>query len=166
MCFYFHCRYLKNTILKRKLVELYHLSSNSRSCFLKSSQLIRRWCKKFPYTLVCFICSFSSTIYICKFSVKKLTLHEKFSTPVVMYHALMSDSVSYPSKHWIIFDVWLDSLCRMIVADELDYLITRDRSVLHDLFMLTTFPFSRCILIGTIFKTSWSISQGFFVWSV
>ncbi|KAK8683423.1 hypothetical protein V6N13_039484 [Hibiscus sabdariffa] len=36
----------------------------------------------------------------------------------------------------------------LIIADELDYLITRDRTVLHDLFMLTTFPFSRCILIG------------------
>ncbi|KAK1586436.1 hypothetical protein Q3G72_002563 [Acer saccharum] len=36
----------------------------------------------------------------------------------------------------------------LIIADELDYLITRDRAVLHDLFMLTTFPFSRCILIG------------------
>ncbi|XP_044481851.1 cell division control protein 6 homolog B-like [Mangifera indica] len=36
----------------------------------------------------------------------------------------------------------------LIFADELDYLITRDRAVLHDLFMLTTFPYSRCILIG------------------
>ncbi|XP_004500243.1 cell division control protein 6 homolog B-like [Cicer arietinum] len=36
----------------------------------------------------------------------------------------------------------------LLVADELDYLITKDRAVLHDLFMLTTFPFSRCILIG------------------
>ncbi|KAJ1384202.1 Winged helix-like DNA-binding domain superfamily [Sesbania bispinosa] len=36
----------------------------------------------------------------------------------------------------------------LIVADELDYLITKNRAVLHDLFMLTTFPFSRCILIG------------------
>ncbi|XP_059626955.1 cell division control protein 6 homolog B-like [Cornus florida] len=36
----------------------------------------------------------------------------------------------------------------LIIADELDYLITRDRAVLHDLFMLTTLPFSRCILIG------------------
>ncbi|KAK1265093.1 hypothetical protein QJS04_geneDACA011449 [Acorus gramineus] len=36
----------------------------------------------------------------------------------------------------------------MIVVDEMDYLITRDRAVLHDLFMLTTLPFSRCILIG------------------
>ncbi|XP_044504950.1 cell division control protein 6 homolog B-like [Mangifera indica] len=41
-----------------------------------------------------------------------------------------------------------DSKMMLIFADELDYLITRDRSVLHDLFMLTTFPFSRCILIG------------------
>ncbi|KAJ4830103.1 Cell division control protein 6 B [Turnera subulata] len=36
----------------------------------------------------------------------------------------------------------------LIIADELDYLITRDRAVLHDLFMLTALPFSRCILIG------------------
>ncbi|CAI9109182.1 OLC1v1008956C1 [Oldenlandia corymbosa var. corymbosa] len=36
----------------------------------------------------------------------------------------------------------------LIIADEMDYLITKDRSVLHDLFMLTTLPFSRCILIG------------------
>nr|XP_027089849.1 cell division control protein 6 homolog B-like [Coffea arabica] len=36
----------------------------------------------------------------------------------------------------------------LIIADELDYLITKDRAVLHDLFLLTTLPFSRCILIG------------------
>ncbi|XP_031123021.1 cell division control protein 6 homolog B [Ipomoea triloba] len=36
----------------------------------------------------------------------------------------------------------------LIIADELDYLITQDRAVLHDLFMLTTFPSSRCIVLG------------------
>ncbi|PIN18494.1 Pre-initiation complex, subunit CDC6, AAA+ superfamily ATPase [Handroanthus impetiginosus] len=36
----------------------------------------------------------------------------------------------------------------LVIADELDYLITKDRAVLHDLFMLTTLPFSKCILIG------------------
>ncbi|XP_059300600.1 cell division control protein 6 homolog B-like isoform X1 [Lycium ferocissimum] len=36
----------------------------------------------------------------------------------------------------------------LIVADELDYLITKDKAVLHELFMLTTLPFSRFILIG------------------
>ncbi|CAO2172125.1 unnamed protein product [Urochloa humidicola] len=36
----------------------------------------------------------------------------------------------------------------LVVVDEMDYLITRDRAVLHDLFMLTTCPYSRCILIG------------------
>ncbi|CAL9234851.1 unnamed protein product [Arabidopsis halleri] len=36
----------------------------------------------------------------------------------------------------------------LIIADEMDYLITKDRGVLHELFMLTTLPFSRCILIG------------------
>lgn len=36
----------------------------------------------------------------------------------------------------------------LLVVDEMDYLITKDRAVLHDLFMLTTFPFSRCILLG------------------
>lgn len=44
-----------------------------------------------------------------------------------------------------------NSICRLIIADEMDYLITRDRGVLHELFMLTTLPFSRCILIGTSF---------------
>ncbi|CAN1175597.1 Cell division control protein 6 homolog B [Linum perenne] len=41
-----------------------------------------------------------------------------------------------------------ESKMLLIIADELDYLITKDRAVLHDLFMLTTLPFSRCILIG------------------
>ncbi|KAK9727147.1 hypothetical protein RND81_05G261400 [Saponaria officinalis] len=36
----------------------------------------------------------------------------------------------------------------ILIIDELDYLITRDREVLHELFMLTMLPFSRCILIG------------------
>ncbi|XP_010521931.1 PREDICTED: cell division control protein 6 homolog [Tarenaya hassleriana] len=36
----------------------------------------------------------------------------------------------------------------LIIADEMDYLITKDRGILHDLFMLTTLPFSRIILIG------------------
>ncbi|XP_058114913.1 cell division control protein 6 homolog B-like [Magnolia sinica] len=36
----------------------------------------------------------------------------------------------------------------LVFVDEMDYLITKDRSVLHDLFMLTTFPFSTFILIG------------------
>lgn len=41
---------------------------------------------------------------------------------------------------------------RLIIVDELDYLITKDRAVLHDLFMLTTFPSSRCILIGNNYR--------------
>ncbi|GAB2234961.1 hypothetical protein Drorol1_Dr00004234 [Drosera rotundifolia] len=36
----------------------------------------------------------------------------------------------------------------LLIVDELDYLITKDRTVLHELFMLTTLPSSRCILIG------------------
>nr|CAB3504417.1 unnamed protein product [Digitaria exilis] len=36
----------------------------------------------------------------------------------------------------------------LVIVDEMDYLITRDRAVLHDIFMLTTCPYSRCILIG------------------
>ncbi|KAB2616507.1 cell division control protein 6-like protein [Pyrus ussuriensis x Pyrus communis] len=36
----------------------------------------------------------------------------------------------------------------LVIADELDFLITKDGAVLHDLFMLTTYQFSRCILIG------------------
>ncbi|KAI3982361.1 hypothetical protein MKX01_037894 [Papaver californicum] len=41
-----------------------------------------------------------------------------------------------------------DKRMMLIIADELDYLIAKDRVVLHDLFMLTTLPFSKCILIG------------------
>ncbi|PUZ53711.1 hypothetical protein GQ55_5G072500 [Panicum hallii var. hallii] len=36
----------------------------------------------------------------------------------------------------------------LVIVDEMDYLITRDRAVIHDIFMLTTCPYSRCILIG------------------
>ncbi|MFS8022351.1 putative Cell division protein Cdc6/18 [Helianthus anomalus] len=41
-----------------------------------------------------------------------------------------------------------DTKMMLVIADELDYLITKDRVVLHDLFMLTTLPFSKVILIG------------------
>ncbi|PWA55789.1 cell division control 6 [Artemisia annua] len=41
-----------------------------------------------------------------------------------------------------------DTKMMFVIADELDYLITKDRVVLHDLFMLTTLPFSKVILIG------------------
>ncbi|GJX21405.1 cell division control protein 6 homolog B-like protein [Tanacetum coccineum] len=41
-----------------------------------------------------------------------------------------------------------DTKMMFVIADELDYLITKDRVVLHDLFMLTTLPFSKIILIG------------------
>ena len=40
------------------------------------------------------------------------------------------------------------ALARLIVADEIDYLITQERTVLHDLFMLTNHLFSKCMLIG------------------
>ncbi|KAK9124460.1 hypothetical protein Sjap_014062 [Stephania japonica] len=36
----------------------------------------------------------------------------------------------------------------LIIADEMDYLITKDCSVLHELFLLTSLPSSRCIIIG------------------
>lgn len=49
---------------------------------------------------------------------------------------------------------------RLIIADELDYLITKDRVVLHDLFMLTTLPFSRCILIGIQFNSTIFLAPG------
>ncbi|XP_075519576.1 cell division control protein 6 homolog B-like isoform X1 [Primulina tabacum] len=42
----------------------------------------------------------------------------------------------------------LDVKMILVIVDELDYLITKDRAVLQDLFMLTTMPFSRCILLG------------------
>ena len=48
--------------------------------------------------------------------------------------------------HSEVFNMWVVN--RLVIADELDYLITKDRVVLHDLFMLTTLPSSRIILIG------------------
>ncbi|KAG9453951.1 hypothetical protein H6P81_006855 [Aristolochia fimbriata] len=36
----------------------------------------------------------------------------------------------------------------LMIVDEMDYLITKAGAVLHDLFMLTTFPFSKFILLG------------------
>ncbi|XP_074303064.1 cell division control protein 6 homolog B-like isoform X1 [Silene latifolia] len=41
-----------------------------------------------------------------------------------------------------------DKKMLVLIIDELDYLITSDREVLHELFMLTMMPFSKCILIG------------------
>ncbi|KAL9228678.1 hypothetical protein vseg_004231 [Gypsophila vaccaria] len=45
-------------------------------------------------------------------------------------------------------DGQLSEKMMVLIIDELDYLITKDREVLHELFMLTTLPFSRCVLIG------------------
>ncbi|KZV25681.1 cell division control protein 6 [Dorcoceras hygrometricum] len=42
----------------------------------------------------------------------------------------------------------LDVKMILVVVDELDCLITKDRTALQDLFMLTTLRFSRCILLG------------------
>jgi Cdc6-like AAA superfamily ATPase len=39
---------------------------------------------------------------------------------------------------------------RLMIVDEMDYLITRDQAVLYDLFRLPTFPNSCCILIGKL----------------
>ncbi|KAL0865326.1 hypothetical protein Bca101_044444 [Brassica carinata] len=61
------------------------------------------------------------------------------------------DCYSSPLQHLqSLFSQKQESSSRMmlIIADEMDFLITKDRGVLHDLFMLTTLPFSRCILIG------------------
>ncbi|CAF1924067.1 unnamed protein product [Brassica napus] len=63
------------------------------------------------------------------------------------------DCYSSPLHHLqSLFSQKQESSSRMmlIIADEMDFLITKDRGVLHDLFMLTTLPFSRCILIGTL----------------
>ncbi|CAN6443016.1 unnamed protein product [Victoria cruziana] len=36
----------------------------------------------------------------------------------------------------------------LLIVDEIDFLLTKDKSVLHELFMITTLPHSRCVLIG------------------
>lgn len=37
---------------------------------------------------------------------------------------------------------------RLLIIDEMDYLISKDQAVLYDLFRLPTFPNSHCMLIG------------------
>ncbi|XP_076907258.1 cell division control protein 6 homolog B-like [Bidens hawaiensis] len=59
------------------------------------------------------------------------------STPLKQFQQLYSQKQQSP-----------DTKMMLVIADELDYLITKDRVVLHDLFMLTTLPFSKVILIG------------------
>ncbi|GJN06112.1 hypothetical protein PR202_ga23805 [Eleusine coracana subsp. coracana] len=66
----------------------------------------------------------------------------------MMYELLVStDSWAFHAA-LVLLSKLHSAVVRMVVVDEMDYLITRDRAVLHDLFMLTTLPFSRCILIG------------------
>lgn len=53
------------------------------------------------------------------------------------------------------------------IHDELDYLITKDRAVLHDLFMLTTMQFSKCILLGmwvVLWRPTLVLSSSELVW--
>uniref|UniRef100_A0A0D3BTR7 Cell division control protein n=1 Tax=Brassica oleracea var. oleracea TaxID=109376 RepID=A0A0D3BTR7_BRAOL len=67
------------------------------------------------------------------------------STPLEQLQILFSQKQQSSSSKMMFV---LSSFLWLIIADEMDYLITRDRRVLHELFMLTTLPLSRCILIG------------------
>jgi Cdc6-like AAA superfamily ATPase len=94
-------------------------------------------------------------VYFCKFQLFSITFY--FTLSLCSKHAI---SAIAPVKHpqnkmtinntLIFISKQLEFIAydRLIIVDEMDYLITRDRSVLHDLFMLTTLPFSRCVLIG------------------
>ncbi|XP_020102054.1 cell division control protein 6 homolog [Ananas comosus] len=77
---------------------------------------------------------------------------EIFTTILAKLYPRMKTNSSFSSLQHLqsLFSQSHSSPRRMIliVVDEMDYLITKDRAVLHNLFMLTTFPFSRCILIG------------------
>lgn len=42
------------------------------------------------------------------------------------------------------------SLCRLLIVDEIDYLVSKDRAILHELFELPAQTKSRCILIGEL----------------
>nr|CAD1834726.1 unnamed protein product [Ananas comosus var. bracteatus] len=93
---------------------------------------------KLPDVLAINCTSLTSTAEIfnsCKVPSSKKTTSSGFS-PLEHLQNLFSRS-HLSSRRMIV-----------IVVDEMDYLITKDRAVLHDLFMLTTFPFSQCILIG------------------
>ncbi|KAI3760417.1 hypothetical protein L1987_50812 [Smallanthus sonchifolius] len=80
------------------------------------------------------------------------------STPLRQLQQLYSQKQRSPDTKMIDQILYLDAfhllsfktrvVSRLVIADELDYLITKDRVVLHDLFMLTTLPFSKVILIG------------------
>lgn len=75
-----------------------------------------------------------------------------FSKILEIVEPLKKDNCySSPLQHLqSLFSQKQESSLRMmlIIADEMDFLFTKDRGVLHDLFMLTTLPFSTCILIG------------------
>ncbi|KAK6148602.1 hypothetical protein DH2020_019514 [Rehmannia glutinosa] len=71
--------------------------------------------------------------------------HDRSTSSLQLLHNLYSQK--QPPGMKMIF-VNFEMVNRLVIADELDYLITKDRAVLHDLFMLTTLPFSKCILLG------------------
>ncbi|KAJ0977093.1 hypothetical protein J5N97_012567 [Dioscorea zingiberensis] len=65
-------------------------------------------------------------------------------------HALQKSEILFcsSSRHTTLFEADATWAYDDFIVDEMDYLITKDQAVLHDLFMLSTLPYSRCILIG------------------
>ncbi|KAJ0977134.1 hypothetical protein J5N97_012608 [Dioscorea zingiberensis] len=65
-------------------------------------------------------------------------------------HALQKSEILLcsSSRHTTLFEAYATWAYDDFIVDEMDYLITKDQAVLHDLFMLSTPPYSRCILIG------------------
>ncbi|ONK76820.1 uncharacterized protein A4U43_C02F170 [Asparagus officinalis] len=107
-------------------------------------ELILVWSKERGYQLLDMIAinctSLANTSDIFSKILENFRPHKKMNgsfSPLQHLQTLFSQKGQLTSRRMI-----------LLVIDEMDYLITRDRSVLHDLFMLTTFPFSRCILVG------------------
>nr|XP_040254770.1 cell division control protein 6 homolog B isoform X2 [Aegilops tauschii subsp. strangulata] len=83
-----------------------------------------------------------------KFSKIDLCVHRFCYSSVRSIYFLTKKIPGLKKGKWKI--VTTSATAVLIIADEMDYFITRDRAVLHDVFMLTNHQFSRCILIGIV----------------
>lgn len=123
-------RYWKSLIFLKREMAAWHPSSTCRTCFLKLVQFLEQCCK--TMSTIHMHASFFLYFWI---SCTMLKIHWYFHATIMVCLPL-----------W--FKLSVKFCNRLAIIDEMDYLITKDRAALNDLFMLTTFPFSRIILIG------------------
>ncbi|KAK4376084.1 hypothetical protein RND71_006761 [Anisodus tanguticus] len=106
----------------------------------KVNKVLVNWAEEAPDTLSLNCSSLSNTSDIFSKILDKIQTRRKLNSH--------TSALQYLQK--VFSEKQQSAVTKMllIVADELDYLITKDRAVLHELFMLTTLPYSRFILIG------------------